>query len=343
MISNHHFYDTTLTIFDIVSTASVSSPPLYWWYHANCIYETSSSMYDDIISIVYDIIFTVFVTSQTLSLCHHNHSFDVITPFVCMTSHRYSYIIIYTIEGITHFMTSHHIIYVITCTALMTSLPLYLALHPLYLCHHRHSIDDLRPTVYMTSHPLYVWYLMHFTLRPIHSLRLNTILVITLHPLHSKHHTHYIWDHTQDYTNVISAISPTISETTSTVSVSSNPVYQLYHNHSLDDITHTISMTSYSVCMVSHEPFITSHHSMYNITPIIFMTSYPIYMISHILLSWQHNDYTWHLTHYIWHHSHFICVITQVTTHITVSMYCCINDITTSMVVSTLGTHMTSY
>ena len=42
-------------------------------------------------------------------------------------------------------------------------------------------------------------------------------------------------------------------------------------------------MTSYSVCMTSHEHFMTSHPYSYNITSIIFMTSYPIYMISPIL------------------------------------------------------------
>ena len=164
MISNHHFYEITLTILDIVSTASVSSPPLYWWYHTNCIYETSSSIYDDSISIVYDITFTIFVTSQTLYLCHQTHTFDVIIPFVCLTSHPYLYNIKYTIKAShTHFMTSYRIIYDITCTVLMTSLPLYLTLHPLYLCHHNHSIYDFWPTVCMTSHPVYVWHLMHYT------------------------------------------------------------------------------------------------------------------------------------------------------------------------------------
>ena len=245
MTSNHHFYEITPTIFDIVSTISLSSHPLYSWYHTNCIYEISSAIYDDIISIVYNIIFTRFVTSQPLNLCHHNHSFDVTSPFVCMTSHRYLYIIIYSIEGITS--TFYDIIwhYVITCTVLMTSLLLYLTLHPPYLCHHNHSIDHLRPTLCMTSHQLYIWHLMLFTLHSIHSLRLHTIVVTTLHALHSWHHTLYIWHHTHGNTNVIFAISPTISDTTSSVSVSSNPVYQLYHTHSLDDITHTLCMTSY--------------------------------------------------------------------------------------------------
>ena len=159
-----------------------------------------------------------------------------ITATVCLTS--------YTLYKASrpHFMTSHHIIYDITCSVLMTSLPRYLTLHPLYLCHHNPSIYDLLPTVYMTSHPVYILHLMHRRKRHIHSLWLHTIVVTTLHPLHS-------WHHTDDKTIAISAISPTVSYTTSTLSVSSNPVYQINHTHSLDDIKNTICMTSYSVCM----------------------------------------------------------------------------------------------
>ena len=162
----------------------------------------------------------------------------------------------------------------------MTSPPLYLKWHPPYLCHHNHSIAVLRPTVCMTSHPLYVCHLMHSTQRHIHSLWIHTIVVITLHPLHSWHYTPYIWHHTHGNTNVISAIWPTISNTTSTLSVSSNPGYQLYHTHSLYDITHTVHVTSYSVCLLSQQLFMTLYTSMYNIIPSIFMTSYPICMLS---------------------------------------------------------------
>ena len=56
--------------------------------------------------------------------------------------------------------------------------------------------------------------------------------------------------------------------------------YQLYHNQSLYDITKTICVTSYSVCMLSKQQFVTSYPSVYNITPSIFMTSYPIHMLS---------------------------------------------------------------
>ena len=64
------------------------------------------------------------------------------------------------------------------------------------------------------------------------------------------------------------------------MSVSSNPGYQLFHTHSLYDITHTIRVTSYSVCMLSQQLFMTLYPSMYNITPSIFMTSYTICMLS---------------------------------------------------------------
>ena len=44
--------------------------------------------------------------------------------------------------------------------------------------------------------------------------------------------------------------------------------------------THTIHVTSYSVCMLSQQMFRTLHTSTYNFTPSIFMTSYPICMLS---------------------------------------------------------------
>ena len=144
-------------------------------------------------------------------------------------------------------MKPHHIIYDITCTVFMTSPPLYLKWHPLHLCHHNDSSDGLRPTVWMTSYPLYVCHLMHSTQHHIHTLWLHTIVVITLHPVHSWHHTPYIWHHTHGNTNVISAIWPTISNTTSTVSVS---------------LTQGINYTTATLCMTSHTLYVW-HHIQY--------------------------------------------------------------------------------
>ena len=121
---------------------------------------------------------------------------------------------------------------------------------------------------------------MHSTQRHILSLWLHTIVVITLHPLHSWHNTPYIWHHTHGNTNVLSATWQTVYNTISNVSVSWNTGYQLYHTHSLYDITHTIRVTSYTVCMLSHQLFMTLYPSMYNITPSIFMTSYLICTLS---------------------------------------------------------------
>ena len=41
----------------------------------------------------------------------------------------------------SHFMISHHIMYDITCTVFMKSLPLYLTLHPRYLCQQEQCIN----------------------------------------------------------------------------------------------------------------------------------------------------------------------------------------------------------
>ena len=164
MKSNHHFYDITPTIFDIVSTLFLSSHPLYWWYHTKSIYEISCSIYVDIISIV--------LYTTTLCLYHHRHCTCVshphfpwyhtlyvydIAPTICLTSD--------TLYKVSHpqFMTSRHIIYDITCVVFMSSLPRYLTLHTQYLSPHNHSKYDLWTTVCMTSHPLYIWHLMHHT------------------------------------------------------------------------------------------------------------------------------------------------------------------------------------
>ena len=139
----------------------------------------------------------------------------------------------------------------------------------------------------MISVQLYIWYHSHFIydiLCTIHNvtstLWVHTILVTKLRPLHSWHQTHYARHHTHDNTKVISAISPSISASTTMESVSSNPVYQLFYTHSLYDITHTICVTSYSVCMLSQKLFMTLYPSMYNVTPSIFTKSYPICTLS---------------------------------------------------------------
>ena len=81
MTSDHRVFVTTPTIFDIVSTVSVSSPPLYWWYHTNCISEITSAIIHDILTILYLMAATVW---------HHNHCIhDIRFPTYDITSTVY--------------------------------------------------------------------------------------------------------------------------------------------------------------------------------------------------------------------------------------------------------------
>ena len=188
----------------------------------------------------------------------------------------------------------------------------------------------------MISEQLYVWHHSHFIydiLCTKHNVTLtlwvHTIVVTTLHPLHSWHHTQYIWHHTHDNTKVISAISPSISDTTSAVSVSSNPVYQFYHTHSLYDITHYTYGISFSM-----------HGNTCPLTPCIGMTSHPVYLWHHMQYIWYH-PYCFMKTKQIYLTSHPLYLTSQPLdlcgdTH-------SINDFTTIMEIFTLGTRMSSY
>ena len=125
MTENHRLYDIKPTISDFISTVSVSSLPLFSWYHTNCVYEIPYTIHHDIISIVYDMTATGSVSSHPFFQWYHTLCMDDITHTICITS--------YTLHKSSHphFMTSHHIIYDITCTVFMKSFPLYLTLHPL--------------------------------------------------------------------------------------------------------------------------------------------------------------------------------------------------------------------
>ena len=210
---------------------------LYLCHHTHCLGNITTTEFLRSHLLYMMTSYPLYMTSLPLNVCHHTHFFNGITPFICRTSHPlYVSYHIQCIKHYLHILTSHQIIYEITCTLFMISPPLSLKWHPYYLSHHNDSIDGLRPTLCVTSHPLYGCQLMHSTQRHIHSLWLQAIVVITLHPLHSWHQTPYIWDHTHGNTNIISAILPAISNTTSTVSVSSKQRIN-YSTTTLYDIT----------------------------------------------------------------------------------------------------------
>ena len=216
----------------------------------------------------------------------------------------------------------------------MTWHVLYSSHHPHYIWNGLYRICVITKTLLLVSDQLYVWHHTHFPYAIVCTLHNVTSTLYDFTPLYSSHYihcihdiTHPIYDITHFNRNVISAIWPTISNTTSTVSVKSNSRYQLYHTHSLYDIEHTIRVSSYSVSMLPQQIFTTLYPSMYNITPSVFMISYPKCTLSHTsFMTTQRLDLTFHPPY--WHHRIFICVITQMA-HTSVSMHCSINDITT--------------
>ena len=149
----------------------------------------------------------LYWTSYPRYLCHHMHINDDTTQTVFLRS---------------------HLLY------MMTSYPLYMTPQPLNVCHHTHTFNDITPFVYRTSHPLYVYHIYSIK-HHVHILWHHTTFL--WHHMYCIHDTtslisemnSNIWHHTHGNTNVISAIWPTVSNSTSTVSVSSNWGYQLYH------------------------------------------------------------------------------------------------------------------
>ena len=170
-----------------------------------------------------------YIHSITRIIYDNSSTLYDVTFTICVTSHNDP------IYGIKHYMFMLYSLDMASGTVLwpqnhcVPSQPLCLTLHSVYFWHYTQCT--------MSSQPLYVWHHIHYIWHHIHSLWLHTIEVITLHPLHSCHHKPNIWHNTYGNTNVLSAICPTISNTTSTPSVSSNPGYQWYHTHSLYDIT----------------------------------------------------------------------------------------------------------
>ena len=75
-----------------------------------------------------------------------------------------------------------------------TSYPLYMTSQPLNMSHHAHSFNDITLFVCRTWHPLYVKYHIHSIKHHVHILWHHTTLFIISYALYSWHHHHYIWN-----------------------------------------------------------------------------------------------------------------------------------------------------
>ena len=126
--------DITSTISNLTSTVSVSSHPLYRWYHSHYIYDITSS---------------ICVTSYPLYVWHHIHYVGHHNT-VCGWQHaRNMYDIICTADDITSTLSHQTTVFKMS--------------HPLQAWHHTHSIDDITATICMISQPIFVLYNIQYT------------------------------------------------------------------------------------------------------------------------------------------------------------------------------------
>ena len=151
MLSPYCFHDNkktipgiSPTIFDITATVSVSSHR--WHRHLyRCITLSMTSQQ------VCKSSHLAHVWHHTQSTSHHIHTLWHQRSCFMPPQTLYSW---HQISSVWHHIHSlgHH------TTLCMTSSPLYLTSRPLYLCHLTHPIEDITATIWMVSHPVYLWH-----------------------------------------------------------------------------------------------------------------------------------------------------------------------------------------
>ena len=143
------------------------------------------------------------------------------------------------------------------------------------MCPHTHCIDNITPTLCMTSHSPYVWHRLHYTRHHILTLWTQTTvfmsshqLYLTLCPLYLCHHIHCINDITQTWF----LRSHLLQFTTS------YPLYTTWQQ--LYALTITAFMTSDSLHMTSPPGFMTSRPHTCDITATMFVNTCQLYLTS---------------------------------------------------------------
>ena len=251
---------------------------------------------DDIICTIYDMPSNVYDITFTL----------------CVTSHNAC------ISDITHSMFMAHPLYMASHTLFwqhnhcVTSQPLCLTSHPIYLCHHTHWINFIKPSVCMTSQKLCVWHHMHYIWHHIHNLWHHTTLCMTSGSLYLTCLPLYLCHQTHPFDDI-----------TATICMTSHPVYLWHHIHYIydiistnydittlcvDDATLDICMTSFALQMTTRTLYHNKpqylwchiHFKYDNIAPVSDIAP-TIYMSS--------NHLHWHLTHFCMTSHSLLCDI----------------------------------
>ena len=255
MTSNHRVYVFMASIFDIVSTVSVSSHPLYWWYHTNCISEITSAIVHNIISIVYD---------MTATVSHDNHCFNDIrfptyhitsriydiSPPIALTSQTLCLWIQVTIFNIKHTVLRQYT----KLYEIKTSICVSVWSYTLYRCYNTHYIYEMGPTIFMEEYALYM----------------------TSHP------QFMIYQHSIQYISLLYLISNWTYLTT-------HPLYLCHHTQFIDHITHILCMITQAQYAWHHMKTCDITSTLYDSTPCmtftntLFMWSHPGYLSLHPL------------------------------------------------------------
>ena len=209
-----------------------------------------------------------FIDDITCTIYDMSSTVYNITFTICVTSH------IGSISDITHSMFMTYTLYMASHTVLwphnhcISSQALCLISHPLYLCHHTQWIIFIKGSVCMTSQTLCVWHHMCYMWHHIHNLGYHTILCMTSGPPYLTSLPVYLCHHTH-----------AIDDITATICMTSHQVYLWHHIHYIydikttkydiitlcvDDATLGICMTSFALQMKTHT--ISPNHSIYDVT-----------------------------------------------------------------------------
>ena len=138
-----------------------------------------------------------------------------------------------------HSLWPHTTLFVTSCPLCLATHPFYLTSRPLYLCSHPHSLNDITATLCIISHTVYMLHPIHYIYDIISTMYDNTTLCVVDMTLgicvtsfalqmisHQLYHTkpQYLWLHMP----FRHGITPTVSDITPTVSLSSQPLHW-YH------------------------------------------------------------------------------------------------------------------
>ena len=147
------------SIYDVTSTSGMTTQPLYqtshpqYLCHQTICTDISPTLVWHHTNLLCDIIWNIYITSHPIPLSSHYCSCDITASIYGTTSSMRA----------TYTLNMWH--------------------HSHYLGHHTHCIDNITPTLFMTSHSPYVWHRLHYTRHNILTFWPQTTILRTSHPL----------------------------------------------------------------------------------------------------------------------------------------------------------------